>query len=129
MSPGAQVVDEEEEYESSQDSDFNPETDNAANRASGQNSTDSDSDSDSDSSDDRDSTARNKRKRPSEVDQTEDAGFENSGDEAIISKAQTKKKKKHKSSTQDDDGVQLGEDDDEDGEGGFVKTRRMRAQE
>lgn len=127
MSPGAQVVDEEEEYESSQDSDFNPETDNAANRASGQNS--SDSDSDSDSSDDRDSTARNKRKRPSEVDQTEDAGFENSGDEAIISKAQTKKKKKHKSSTQDDDGVQLGEDDDEGGEGGFVKTRRMRAQE
>ncbi|KAL2752484.1 hypothetical protein ACRALDRAFT_2072938, partial [Sodiomyces alcalophilus JCM 7366] len=113
----------DEEYESSQDSDFNPEANNATNPVS-------DNDSDSDSSDGQDSASPNKRKRPSEVDQIEDAGFENSGDEAVIRKAIKKKKRKHKSRTRDENGAQLGEaDDDEGGEGGLVKTRSMRAQE
>ncbi|ROT35676.1 BCNT-domain-containing protein [Sodiomyces alkalinus F11] len=126
MPPDAQIVDDEEaeEYESSQDSDFNPEANDATNRPSDQAS----SDSDSDSSDDQASSSRNKRKRPSKVGPTEDAGFENSGDEAIISKAKRKKRKKNKSSTQDDNGLQVGEDDDEGGEGGLIKTRSMRAQ-
>ncbi|KAH8663476.1 bucentaur or craniofacial development-domain-containing protein [Tricladium varicosporioides] len=61
-----------------------------------------------------------KRKRGQD-DEAEDAGFENSGDEAIIEKGLKKAKRKK--------GKKLGDVDDEDGEGGLVKTRSMRAAE
>lgn len=53
--------------------------------------------------------------------EAEEIGFENSGDEAIIGKG-LKKARKRKRRGKDE------EDDDEGGEGGFVKTRRMRAE-
>jgi hypothetical protein len=60
-----------------------------------------------------------KRKRGQD-DEAEDAGFENSGDEAIIEKGLKKQKKKKK-------GKEV--DEDEGGEGGLIKTRSMRALE
>jgi hypothetical protein len=59
-----------------------------------------------------------KRKRGQE-DEAEDAGFENSGDEAIIEKGLKRRSKKKGKK----------EDEDEGGEGGLVKTRSMRAAE
>ena len=56
---------------------------------------------------------RKKRQKP-QTEEAEDAGFENSGDEGIIKKG---KKRKRKGSVKEDSG----------GEGGFVKTRSMRA--
>ncbi|KAF6825180.1 swr1p complex component [Colletotrichum musicola] len=102
---------DDEEYESSQDSDFAP--DDAA--AAG-----GDSDAD-DSEDDNETGAAAKRKRAA-GDEADDAGFENSGDEGIIKKAEKKKRRKAK-------GVDEAAEDDEGGEGGLVKTRSMRAAE
>jgi hypothetical protein len=56
-------------------------------------------------------------------DGADDAGFENSGDEAIIEKGKSRQRKANRK------GVEVDEDEDEGGEGGFVKTRRMRAVE
>jgi hypothetical protein len=53
--------------------------------------------------------------------EAEDAGFENSGDEAIIQKGKRKRQKK--------DGGQGREDVEEGGEGGLIKTRSQRAAE
>lgn len=61
-----------------------------------------------------------KRRRAGDVQDAEDAGFENSGDEAIIEKG--KKRRKKGKAAQRDDG-------DEGGEGGLIKTRSMRAVE
>ncbi|KAK7736924.1 swr complex subunit [Diaporthe eres] len=80
------------------------------------------------SSDDEDETADAaepapvKRKRQPQAgggDDAEDAGFENSGDEAIIGRGKKKQKK----------GRQALRDEDEGGEGGLIKTRSMRAVE
>jgi hypothetical protein len=60
-----------------------------------------------------------KRKRGPE-DEAEDAGFENSGDEAIIEKGLKRQKKKKNKEV---------DDEDEGGEGGLIKTRSMRALE
>ncbi|KAK4169348.1 bucentaur or craniofacial development-domain-containing protein [Cladorrhinum sp. PSN259] len=63
--------------------------------------------------------AAGERKRPAGAKEeavAEDAGFENSGDEAIIVKGKKRRKKTK-------------EDDDEGGEGGLIKTRSMRAVE
>ncbi|KAM0286264.1 hypothetical protein ACHAQH_000993 [Verticillium albo-atrum] len=112
MPPDPRPIDEEEDYESSQDSDFAPEDDAAL------------AHDDSGGSDADDADPATKRKRPTAAgDEAEDAGFENSGDEAIVKKG-TKKTKSRK----EQDGAVAG-DDDEGGEGGLVKTRSMRAQE
>ena len=58
-----------------------------------------------------------RKKQESTQREAEDAGYENSGDEAIIRTAK-KRKRKH--------GVN---DEDSEGEGGFIKTRRMKAAE
>ncbi|KAK0711039.1 bucentaur or craniofacial development-domain-containing protein [Lasiosphaeris hirsuta] len=61
-----------------------------------------------------------KRKSSTVDNEAEDAGFENSGDEAIIEKGKKKRKKsKLKDAAEDDEG----------GEGGLIKTRSMRAVE
>ncbi|KAH9238888.1 hypothetical protein K456DRAFT_1720492 [Colletotrichum gloeosporioides 23] len=107
---------DDEEYESSQDSDFAPE--DAAGADGGAESEAEDS-SDSDS----ETAKTSKRKRDAAAgDEADDAGFENSGDEALIKKAKKKRKK-----AKGGDGAPDG--DDEGGEGGLVKTRSMRAAE
>ncbi|KAL7950580.1 bucentaur or craniofacial development domain-containing protein [Trichoderma barbatum] len=106
--PPERIIDEDEEYESSQDSDFAP--DDAPEAASGS----------SDSEDEADE-ASGKRRRPAnnvKADREED--YKNSGDEAIIQKGQKQQKKaKAKGEAVDNEG----------GEGGLIKTRRQRAAE
>ena len=97
----------EEGYVSSEDEDFNPNAD--AMDVDGE-STDSEAD---------ELQAQNPIKKKvlkSKNDEAEDIGFENSGDEAIMKKGQ-KRKRKNKV------------DEDSGGEGGFVKTRSMKAVE
>ncbi|KAL2201426.1 bucentaur or craniofacial development-domain-containing protein [Corynascus similis CBS 632.67] len=102
----------DEDYVSEEDSDFAP--DDAPAEES--------SVSDDDEPTDAEQTIREKRKRESDNNATDDAGFENSGDEAIIEKGKKRQKKKSK---REDEEV----DEDEGGEGGLIKTRRMRAAE
>lgn len=112
-----ELVPDDEDYASSEDSDFAPDTIVA------QASEDSASASEADEpSEQKPRTKSTKRKRGTD-EEAEDAGFENSGDEAIIEKGLKKQKKKGKKGK----GVQ--DFDDEGGEGGLVKTRSMRAQE
>ncbi|GKT53222.1 SWR1-complex protein 5 [Colletotrichum tofieldiae] len=106
---------DEEEYESSQDSDFAPDDAVAADGASEA------SDSEADDEDAATKPKTSKRKRDADGNEAEDAGFENSGDEALIKKAKKKKRKKAK------DADAVPDEDDEGGEGGLVKTRSMRA--
>lgn len=102
--PPDSLIDEEEEYASSEDSDFAPEA--GADQASEH------SDSDND--------LETKSKKPTKANDDEDAGYNNSGDEAIIERGK-KKRKRAKAKGQDIE--------DEGGEGGLVKTRRQRAAE
>ncbi|KAK3357580.1 bucentaur or craniofacial development-domain-containing protein [Lasiosphaeria hispida] len=100
----------EEDYASEEDSDFAPEDapDNELLL------------SDDDEADSEKPPTPGKRKRSATDKEAEDAGFENSGDEAIIEKG---RKKRKKSKTKDV------AEDDEGGEGGLIKTRSMRAVE
>lgn len=103
-----------EDYASSEDSDFAP--DQAAHDGSAE-SSDSESEAE-DTADKKSSKPKgisSKRKRGAN-EEAEDLGFENSGDEGVIRKGL---KRKHK----------RGEEDDEGGEGGLIKTRRQRAVE
>lgn len=106
----APLIDEDEQYASSEDSDFAPDA------APAQDSEQSDSEDEAAGSD-----------RPSKRQRTEggqgDAGYDNSGDEAIIKRGEKKKRKKGKDKTG------LDAEDDEGGEGGLIKTRRQRAAE
>lgn len=106
--PPERIIDEDEEYESSQDSDFAP--DDAPEAASGS----------SDSEDDADEAA-GKRRRPVNNAKTDgEENYDNSGDEAIIKKGRKRQKRtKAKGEAADDKG----------GEGGLIKTRRQRAAE
>ncbi|KAM0334312.1 hypothetical protein ACHAQA_001335 [Verticillium albo-atrum] len=116
MPPDPRPIDEEDDYESSQDSDFAPEDDAAV-------APDDSGDSDAEADDaDADAAVKRKRSAAAAGEEAEDAGFENSGDEAIVKKGIKKKKRRR-----DHDGA--APDDDEGGEGGLVKTRSMRAQE
>lgn len=109
---------DDEDYASSEDSDFAPE--DAA-----------DQDAGAESSEEEDSEAvatttttivpSKKRKQAGDGDEAADAGFENSGDEAIIEKGKKRQKKGRKG--------QQDYLDDEGGEGGLIKTRSMRAVE
>ncbi|GKT44053.1 synaptobrevin 2 [Colletotrichum spaethianum] len=114
--PPDPIVDDEE-YESSQDSDFAPENAVAADGGSEA------SDSEADGEDAATKTKTTKRKRDADGNEAEDAGFENSGDEALIKKAKKKKRRKAK------DADAAPDEEDEGGEGGLVKTRSMRAAE
>jgi hypothetical protein len=109
--PPKPYPDQEEEYASSEDSDFAPEE--AAERDV--------TPSDDEAADTPDQPApTGKRKRQAGDTEAEDAGFENSGDEAIIGKGKKRlKRSKRKDAL----------DDDEGGEGGLIKTRSQRAQE
>jgi len=102
------VVDED--YASEEDSDFAPEP------------AQQDRDSSAESDDDADTPEQRpdgKRKRQPD-DAADDAGFENSGDEAVIEKGKRRRKR-----AKGRDGDEL----DEGGEGGLIKTRSQRAQE
>ncbi|KAF9874129.1 swr1p complex component [Colletotrichum karsti] len=110
--PPDPIIDDEE-YESSQDSDFAPDDVAVAG---------GDSDADSDSDNEGQAATTNKRKRDAAGAEEDDAGFENSGDEALIKKAKKKRRK-----AKDADGAP--NEEDEGGEGGLVKTRSMRAAE
>lgn len=112
MPPPDTILDAEDEYASEEDSDFAPE-DGVANESSV-------SDDDGDVPDDKPTSA--KRKRPTAGPEAEDAGFENSGDEAIIEKG---KKRQKKSKTKD----KTTEADDDAADGPLIKTRSMRAVE
>lgn len=80
----------------------------------------------SDSEDDSETAAQTaaKRKRAGKP-EADDDGYDNSGDEAIITKGKKRQKKK-KDKSKDGTAVQ---EDDEGGEGGLIKTRSMRANE
>lgn len=121
--PPALPVSDDEDYASSEDSDF-------IDDAGGQNiSADSSADSDSEAEETSKEGPTNrgegatkkstKRKRANVEEDAQDAGFENSGDEAIIEKGLKRQRRKGKK----------GQDEDEGGEGGLIKTRSMRAQE
>jgi hypothetical protein len=101
----------EEDYVSEEDSDFAP--DDAPAEES--------SVSDDDEPAETEKQTQPKRRRENANDAAEDAGFENSGDEAIIEKG----KKRRKKAKRKDEGA----DEDEGGEGGLIRTRRMRAVE
>jgi hypothetical protein len=103
------LLDDDEQYASEEDSDFAPED------AAGHDSDGADSDSD-------DKEPSTKRKQPTGVDDAEDTGFENSGDEAIIDKGRKRRKK--------DLAKQKGTGNDEEGaDEVLIKTRSMRAAE
>ncbi|KAK1691460.1 bucentaur or craniofacial development-domain-containing protein [Colletotrichum godetiae] len=111
---------DDEEYESSQDSDFAPE-DAAAAAADDGASEASDSEAD-----DGEDAAKKPTKRKRDAGDDETADFENSGDEALIKKAAKKKLKK---AARDAAAALALSVEDEGGEGGLVKTRSMRAAE
>jgi hypothetical protein len=108
--PPALIPEEEEDYASEEDSDFAPDAVPAQA---------SDAESDEESEADVEAKKPVKRKRGQD-EEAEDAGIENSGDEAIIERGLKRQKKKGKK------GKDV--DEDEGGEGGLVKTRSMRAQ-
>ncbi|PNY24394.1 Swr1-complex protein 5 [Tolypocladium capitatum] len=111
MPPDPFTDDDDEQYASSEDSDFAPD------EAPEQGSEQSDSD-------DGEAKPTAKRRRPAgDVDgqDGQDDGYDNSGDEAIIEKGR-KRRKKAKNKGQ-------ACDDEDGGEGGLIKTRRQRAEE
>ncbi|KAK3950770.1 bucentaur or craniofacial development-domain-containing protein [Pseudoneurospora amorphoporcata] len=103
-----------EDYASEEDSDFAPEAAEAAEESSV-----SDDDNDEEVGDDAEKLKPENRKRTT-VDEAEDAGYDNSGDEAIIKKGEKRQKK---AKTKDVAG------EEETGEGGLIKTRSQRAVE
>jgi Bucentaur or craniofacial development len=112
-----EIVPSDSDYASEEDSDFAPDAAPAAEVES------SDSESEADESASKTATKpkAKKRKRGGE-EEAEDIGFENSGDEAIIKEYEAPKRKKGKKG-------RATELEDEGGEGGFVRTRSMRAVE
>ncbi|KAM0198774.1 hypothetical protein ACHAPA_001003 [Fusarium lateritium] len=105
--PPDPLLEEDEQYASSEDSDFSP--DNAPQQTSDH----------SDLEDEGDKVP-NKRSHPVDDEDAADAGYDNSGDEAIIKRGEKRRKKTHAKGVPEDD---------EGGEGGLVKTRRQRAAE
>ncbi|KAK0709110.1 bucentaur or craniofacial development-domain-containing protein [Lasiosphaeria miniovina] len=116
--PPAIDPEESDDYASEEDTDFNVDG-SPKNYSSG-----SEDEVDDEAAPSGKSTAPIKRQRQAgDGDgEAEDAGFENSGDEAIIQKGK-KSRKKRKAN----DGAAV--DDDDGGDGGLIKTRSMRAAE
>ncbi|OAA55067.1 Craniofacial development protein 1/Bucentaur [Niveomyces insectorum RCEF 264] len=131
IEPSEAVVANDEDYASSEDSDFAPEE--VPDHASSAGSDDEGDDAtaaavDGDGDGDGTALSATPAKRKPDPDtlgeaEAEDAGFENSGDEAIIGKGKKRRKR-------DQGGAEgsAGEEDDG-GVGGFVKTRSQRAHE
>ncbi|EFW98901.1 swr1-complex protein [Grosmannia clavigera kw1407] len=110
---------DEEDYASSEDSDFAPE--DAPEHVS---SAESDDEAEAAQGDGKQTATTPKRRRDGAADddaEAEDAGFENSGDEAVIGKGKKKRRRRDKGRQESDD--------EGGGTGGFVKTRRQRANE
>jgi len=112
-----EIVPSDSDYASEEDSDFAPDTAPAPEVESSE----SESEADEPTSKAQAKPKNKKRKRGDE-EEAEDVGFENSGDEAVIKEYEAPKRKKGKKSR----AVEL---EDEGGEGGFVRTRSMRAVE
>ncbi|KAK0389355.1 hypothetical protein NLU13_2930 [Sarocladium strictum] len=112
MSADRMSVDDDDQYASSEDSDFAPDAANAA--ASDASDTDGEPDQSAPTS------KKQGASKSKAAGVEEDAGYDNSGDEAIIERGRKRRKRAQ------DKGV---EDDDEGGEGGLIKTRRQRAAE
>ncbi|KAH6681598.1 bucentaur or craniofacial development-domain-containing protein [Halenospora varia] len=117
-----ELIPSDEEYASEEDSDFAPDAVPANDDEAAESSDDEADDGEKVKA--AKAAPSTKRKRGQD-DEAEDAGFENSGDEAIIERGLKKAKKKHKKDKKDEE---LG-GEDEGGEGGLVKTRSMRAAE
>ncbi|KAK7430037.1 swr complex subunit [Neonectria magnoliae] len=105
--PPDPLLDEEEQYASSADSDFAP--DAAINQVSDHSQSENEADKPA------------KKRKPVDNAEAADAGYDNSGDEAIIKKGE-KRRKRAKAKRADNE-------DDEGGEGGLIKTRRQHAAE
>ena len=110
--PGS-IPPNDDAYVSSEDEDFDPTTGDA--ERNGESS--SESEANEESLNVKVSKGQNPKRGRTDG-EAEDLGFENSGDEATIQKGKKRKRK---------DGGKA--DEDSGGEGGFVKTRRMRAVE
>lgn len=108
MPPDPVIDEEDEQYASSEDSDFAP--DDAPEATSDHSETEEDG-----------KEVSKKRKQPEACGEAQDEGYDNSGDEAIIARGHKKRKR----------AVDKGRpvDEDEGGEGGLVKTRAQRAAE
>lgn len=107
-----ELIVDEDGYASSEDSDFRPDDVNAATAEP------DDSGSDDES---KQQAAPGKRKNDDATADGDTGNFDNSGDEALIEKANKRQKKRKKG--KEDEGPE------ESGEGGLVKTRSMRAAE
>jgi hypothetical protein len=113
MPPDPLIIDDSD-YASEEDSDFAPEA--AAPVGSGESSA---TESEAESGSEKHVKKPRKRKRATaNNEEAEDVGFENSGDEEIVERGLKRQRKKGRKGL---------EDEDEGGEGGFVKTRRMAA--
>ncbi|KAK2630065.1 hypothetical protein QTJ16_000885 [Diplocarpon rosae] len=110
------IIPSDDEYVSEEDSDFAPD---AAPTAGREDSSDEESETEESAATTKKPTP-NKRKREQD-EETEDLGFENSGDEAIIEKG-VKMQRRRKGKSKE-------ELEDEGGEEGLIKTRSQRAQE
>ncbi|KAL3419410.1 swr1-complex protein 5 [Phlyctema vagabunda] len=110
-----ELIPDDEEYASSEDSDFAPDAAPA--------NVSEDSASESDGDDSTPVVTKPKKRKRTADEEAEDLGIENSGDEAIIERGLKRQKKRGKKGKIRD----IVEDDG--GEGGLVKTRSMRAQE
>ncbi|KAL2074955.1 hypothetical protein VTL71DRAFT_8735 [Oculimacula yallundae] len=110
-----ELIPDDEEYASDEDSDFAPDAAPAPDAES------SDEESEADEPATITKQPQPKKRKRGDDEEAEDVGFENSGDEAIMKEGSKSKRKKGKKNKD--------EIEDEGGEGGLVKTRSMRAQE
>ena len=106
-------------YASSEDSDFAPDEAPADDEAGSGSEAESQTEPQTEASR---PSAKRKRVEAGGKSEDGDAGFDNSGDEAIIEKGKKRAKKAKRK-----DGLE--KDEDEGGEGGLIKTRRQRAAE
>lgn len=113
MAPTNHSDNEEESYDSADDLDFAPDDQPAADVSDS-----SDSETENASSAVVKAKSKKRKRTVAKDGEAEDLGFENSGDEGIIRKGLKRRSKRGKDM-----------EDEEGGEGGLVKTRRMRALE
>lgn len=112
----------DEEYASEEDSDFRSDGGVAGDVSE---NSDSEDDGEQPTAAAAAAATTSKRKRDLCADDADDTGYDNSGDEAIISKG----KKRQKKAKVKDGATGDGDDEDDGGEGGLIKTRSMRAVE
>ncbi|KAF3929582.1 hypothetical protein ABW19_dt0207571 [Dactylella cylindrospora] len=110
--PTAILAEDDDEYNSSEDEDFNPD------QHPDRNDEDPSSSSESENEGDSKPTRRPSKRKIKDVAPQDDPVNDDSGDEAVIASAKAKRKK-----------IKGENDDDEGGEGGLIKTRAQRARE